>query len=277
MILTIPTLEQLQGRNRLEQFKDGHIEAKATDFAKILGAGTYIIGEHYEGYAIQDYNDNKLVTNIYDENLDLSFPPRNRFMGIRLVTNFSDISKFCSNFKINRKGHIYQADCFLYPKNIVDKNLDKLNSLHNEYISNPNNDLKMANPITLDSCPLDYESPFFPKYQEQYIYNNKIYIRVLSNTFGKITLSNNKIYNKNQFIWIESCPISWDIDQEKNIAITHDIIVSGIPFDSRERYRGRFDKTTMYDYLNNYLKKDLISSIPYTKGGYQYKKTIFKI
>ena len=278
MILTIPTLEQLEGKNRLEQFKDGHIEAKTTDFAKILGVGTLMNGNHYDGYVINDYNTSRQVTNIYDENLKLSFSPNNRFMGIRVVVNFSDISKFCSNLKINRKGHIYQANCFLYPKNIVDKNTDKLDSLYNKYVIDNNHiDLKMANSIAVDSYPIDFEAPFYPKYQEQFIYDKKLYIRVLTNTFDKVVLSNNKTYDKNEFVWIESCPILWDIDQEKNIAMTHDIITGGIPFDVKRKYKGKLEKTTMYNYLNNYLKKDLIESIPYTVAGRPYKKTKFRI
>lgn len=265
MKLTIP---------RIEHLNDDNIKAEATDFTKVLGVETLIQNKYYSGYVINDYNSNKQVTSIYDDNLELSFSPRSRFMGIRLVVNFSEISKYCSNLKINKDGHIYQANCFMYPKNVADIDLNKFENLYCEYLNDKNNaKLKTINSLTIDSYPIDSICPFFPKSQEQYMYNGKIYVRVLSNTIDKIKLSNNKIYNNNDFIWFESSPILWDIDQKNDTAMTHDIITGGIPFDSKDKYKGKFEKTTMNSYLNNYLKRDLINSVPYSKVGRQYRKT----
>ena len=276
MELTIPSLEQLEGKNCLEMFKDGHIGAKAVDFAKILGVGTYINNEYYSGYIIKDGSSNKQVTNIYQDNLKLSFNPKNRFMGIRLVVNFSDISKYCSNMRINKDGHIYQANCFMYPRNVMDKNLEMFENLYCEYLNDRYDALlKPINALTLDSYPIDSNCPFFPKTQEQYIYKGKIYVRVLSNLTEPVVLSNNETYKNNQYVWFESSPILWDVDQQNNTAITHDIICGGIPFDKKDKYRGNFEKTDLNDYINRYLKKDLINSIPYTKGGKGYQKTRF--
>ena len=255
---------------------ENNIEATATDFAKILGVGTIAPDTYHYGYLIEDYDKSKQVNVLYNENLELSFSPKKRFMGIRLVVNFSDISKYCSNIRINKNGYICSAECFMYPKNVTDNNIRTLNALSKMYSLDPTNPyLNIANSITVDSYPIQSENPFFPKTLEQYIVNKKIYVKVLSNTFDKVKLSNNKTYDNKECIWFESSPIIWDINQKNNIAMTHDIIVSGVPFDKKDKYKGNFDKTDLYEYLNTYLKKDLISSIPYSKGGKAYKKTKF--
>lgn len=45
------------------------------------------------------------------------------------------------------------------------------------------------------------------------------------------------------------------IDEDKDIAVSKKILITGIPFD--KYYSGIFEETNMYNYLNNYFIKEI--------------------
>ena len=85
-------------------------------------------------------------------------------------------------------------------------------------------------------------------------YQGKKYVRVIANTSydGKaINLSNGQSYRDKDPVWIEVSPVKWLVDEEHDIAITENIIFSGVQFDK---------ETEMYRYLNTYFINDLMPS-----------------
>jgi len=78
--------------------------------------------------------------------------------------------------------------------------------------------------------------------------------------------------------WFEWLPIIWLIDEEKDIAISQDILFTGIAINTSETYDGNFEKTRMGHFLRALskeirLEKDFILNYAYDSKG----KTGFRL
>lgn len=267
MNLTLPNIELLTGENRYKIFKDGKIGTKATDFAKASGVNGIIrqrdgLLANNEAYALTSKSSSRRPIAInYNSHL-FSFKPNSRNIGIRLMLSFSDLCSYCFEQKINENGHIYQAKAFLFPKDIVNKELaEELEEQFQEELL-----IKPELYLTTDSYPNDSLYPFFPKTNPIYKYNKKLYTKYLINTGGKsLVLSNNEEYTNGKIAWFEVKPIDFTIKQSMNIAISNDIILGGIPFNLKPRYNGHFEKTDIKYYLNSSLEPFLKESGKYMK------------
>lgn len=180
-----------------------------------------------------------------------------RFCGIRPVTQYSEIKKNCKNERITEDG-ITVVEWGVYPQQAASKEMQEtLENLFNE------GNLKETGKIyTTDSRIYhEYNKDFKAREHIEYEYSGKKYIRVKADTvfcgLGS-TLSNGKKYKDIDYVWVEVQPIVWAIDKEKNIAITEKLIVSGIQYNNYNEEIEEFDKTNLYNFMNNYLVNDII-------------------
>ena len=123
---------------------------------------------------------------------------------------------------------------------------------------------------TTDSAKYnDYDKKFEPETHEEYIYNDKKYVRIKANSYydgNKFTLSNGEEYKDDDYIWIEVQPIKWLVDENKDIAITERLLFAGIQFKHKRDYKGDFETTDLKKFLDNYFSKEIEKSTVLTSN-----------
>ena len=154
-----------------------------------------------------------------------------------------------------------------YPQNAADSRMQ--NILESEYNRGMN---KTGRSYTFDSVKDDDDNTGFkPVTYEEYEYQGKKHIRIKANFgFGgnKFMLSNGVEYRNGDYVWVEVSPVKWLIDDRKGLLISKYGLVSGIRFlDKKINYKGDFDRTEMYEYLNKYMIKDLFQNVNCIQKG----------
>ena len=151
-----------------------------------------------------------------------------------------------------------------YPQNAADSRMQ--NILESEYNRGMN---KTGRSYTFDSVKYDdYDTGFKPVTYEEYEYQGKKYIRIKANSDfdgRKLKLSNGVEYRDGDYVWVEVSPVKWLIDDKTKTLISKKGLVSGIRFldrflDRVAPYKGDFNKTEMYMFLNKYMVKDLFQN-----------------
>ncbi len=264
--LDLLTSEQV---NSLEIFEKYGIKAAITDFSVALGG--YIDDNLFT-------NDEKSLTNrigwwwtkssygdrdaraVDDTGIRIGFVDT-RTGGCRPILPYSSISSISSN-KVRGRNDVIEMEFGEYPQWACSKKLCEV--LENLYSNNNLN--KTGKVYTTDSrhykeCNKDFE----PQEHIEYEYNGKKYVRVKANSWyfrREITFSNGENYKEGDFVWIEVSPIKWLVDEESNIAITKNIIISGIQFNNEKNYTGdNFDEMNIKKFMDKYLSKEIVPSI----------------
>ncbi len=181
--------------------------------------------------------------------------------GCRPTLLFSSISRISSNVVSWRNG-ILEVEFGEYPQWVCSNDLSKL--LEKLYEENKLN--KTGKVYTTDSRHYDeYDKGFESQEHIEYEYNGKKYVRVKVNSDfdgNEIIFSNGEKYKDGDFVWISVSPIKWLVDEKNDIAITKNIIVSGIQFNNERNYTGdNFDKMNIKKFMDNYLSKEIIPSV----------------
>ena len=263
--LTIPSLDQI---NNLEVFKKYGEEASITDFSILLGG--YVNNSYYtkEGNTLEDRTgfywtriddgDNYDYV-VFWYNYDFYRRVDSRYGGARPVLPYSSISNISQNITKIEDG-ILEVEYGEYPQKAVSKDLQqKLEVLYKN-----NNLNKTGKTYTTDSRKYDeYDKAFQTQIHIEYEYNGKKYIRVKANScFGgsEFDLSNGEKYRDGYYVWVEVSPIKWIVDEKEDIAVTKNLIFSGIQFNREKNYKGNFKSTDMYKFLNEIFIKDIIPS-----------------
>lgn len=106
---------------------------------------------------------------------------------------------------------------------------------------------------------------------DEYEYQGNKYIRVLKNShtyFPDSDKTNNQAIKAadGEPVWIQVSPVKWLLDKKSGLLIAKDCLLSGIRFDRKVKYKGKFEKTEMYQYLNKYMIRDLLQSAQLTKN-----------
>lgn len=181
-----------------------------------------------------------------------------RSVGARPALPYSSISSFSTN-RVNIIYGTLMVEYGWYPQQAASAEMQTvLESLYD-------NDslLKTGNKYTTDSRKFtDYENGFDGQEHIEYEYNGKRYVRVKVNSCfdGKlITLSNGQQYKDGDYVWIEVSPIKWLVDKENDIAISKEILFSGIQFNDRQGDYKNFKDTVYYWYLNTYFIKEIMN------------------
>ena len=115
--------------------------------------------------------------------------------------------------------------------------------------------------FTFDTTGLtDYEAGLNPKKYYVYEHERKKYIRLEGRPADSDSiLSNGRDVQLGEPYWVEVLPIEWLVDEKTGIWISKKAMVSGIRFGKDDSYDGRFEKTDMYSYINNYFVKEFLA------------------
>lgn len=247
------TKSQLYGKKKMEVFKKSGAKAAITDFAILTGgyvsSNYYVPGknelEDRTGYYWTQTKEDEMNVNIVNEDGDYHLADLNFFpCGCRVALNLED--EWENFFETNSLNlNIKEVEYGYYPQKAVTKEFqqeldsafanDKIIPLKNTYTSS------------------------FGQYSA-YEYKNKKITRVqVVPVFGhdEVLLSNGEIYQNNDYVWIEILPIKWHVFEKEKILLSEKIICAGLEF-SKEEYRGNFDDTSIYTFINNILFKEAL-------------------
>ncbi len=277
--LDLLTIEQVES---LEIFVRYGTKAATTDFSAALGG---IVSNYlaFEGINLSD-RTGSWWTKSCDESNNIrtvgaaGFNEWNyinrRCSGCRPNLPFSSISKISSN-KVKSINGILEVEFGEYPQWVCSKKLcEELEDLYSN-----NNLNKTGKVYTIDSRHYyEYLKDFEPQEHIEYEYNGKKYVRVKVNSYydgRKFTFSNGEKYKDGDFVWISVSPIKWLVDEKSNIAITKNIIISGIQFNKRSNYTGdNFDEMNIKRFMDKYLLKEIMPDIINYKTNNEIKTEI---
>ena len=139
--------------------------------------------------------------------------------------------------------------------------------------------LKTKNNYTTDSRKYDaYDEKILAKQHEEYEYNGKRYVRVEANSSydgEEFTLSNGERYKDGDNVWVEVQPVKWLVDEKSLMMVAEKIIFAGVPFNEKGgNYQTKdFDKTTIKEFMDKYLSRDLKQLIGTIALGEQTEET----
>ena len=230
MEFNLLTKEQVSGNifsQQLDIFKYHGIDAEVTNFSAFNGVKR---NEGYGNYYLETSQIiNRGKANIVDSHgLLSSYSLFSRHIGIRPVTYFSSLT-------LNNSFEFISDDiiiCGEYPQARVNKKFANV-------LDNAEKTLTGKKYTILDrNC-----SPLSIK---EYEYNGSKYV-----------CTNNEFILKGQ--WFEVQPITWLIDQKKDLVVTEKILLGGIPYfiNKRDAFKG---KQCAKKYLDNYFAKEIYVS-----------------
>ena len=266
MNFTLLEQEQIFGKNRLDIFKKYGVTASITDFAILLGgyvtAGFRTGGndlKHRNGWywSKDPYGHNASIIS-YDGFDDWYIVAR-RVGGCRPASPFSSIQEI-SSIETRGKNGLIEIEYGEYPQWTCTKNIQ--NILDSAYKKGSLN--KTGKSYTVDSRKYDeYNEDFLAKEYEEYEYNGKKYVRVISNTYfdgRKVAFSTGEQYKNGDSVWVEVSPVRWLVDEKSKIMVAKHILFAGIQFNKEQNYQGDFDNTTLGKYLKEVFSKDILPS-----------------
>ena len=269
---TLLSKNQVWGRKRLDIFEKRGIKAAATDFSKILGAE--IFKETVDGTDFNVRVDNR--TGFY-------------WTRTRDANNGSFVyivEKNASKNKVN--GFFHNAS--IRPAIIIPKGEEIPTNgkkperaedgvLEVEYGYYPQRvATAFKQGILEDLYQRNRLSPTFNSYHtmgeedslirnNEYEYEGKRYVRIKpSLAYADIykerqarVLSNTKIYDCDEYVWVEVQPVKWLVDEKEMIMVSEKLICSGVPFNDRPNSSiVRFEDTFIKKFMDNYLLKEMI-------------------
>ena len=266
MEVTLLGKEQVFGEDRLKIFDEYGTMAAITDFAILLGGFVANI-YHYRNINSLENRvgfywtkssgdctpiDTYFVVTDSDDILERSY-------GVRPVIPYSLINNFFSNEVVIEDG-ILEVEYGEYPQKAVSKETQEI--LEKAYNNNYFSIKKTGKIYTTDSRKWnEYDRKFNEQSIEEYLFEDgKKYVRVKANPCFHVCnfiLSNGEECSNGEYFWIEVSPIKWLVDVEKNIALSERILFAGIQFDNENEYKGSFEETFMYNYLNTIFIKDI--------------------
>ena len=262
---TFLTEEQIFGKEKLEIFEKYGTKAAITDFSILLGG--YVSNYHTSGeislknrtgywwtYSYVGHGAAYLVSKDGYENWnDVDF----RNDGARPAVSFSSISAFSSN-KVRLINGLFEVEYGEYPQTIVSEAI----SIKLEKAYQKETIKKTGKEYTTDSVFIEaFSSKFEARTHTEYKYNGKKYIRFVGdiNCEDEI-LSDGRNIQENNAYWVEVEPIKWLVDEKNDIALSKNILFSGVRYADEETYTGDFEKTEMKMFLDTYFAKDIIPS-----------------
>lgn len=238
-------------------FKQFGITANHTDFSLLTGGDVtfdYLTSKSKKPQAdywtdIKNENIFPMIINSFGETEFAFINQRN--IGIRLVLKYSDfVNEVIDENVIN--DNISEALLGSYPNEVCD--YDTSNLLEKLYCLN---NLSLAPKKYLINENLIQRSGFIPKNLDVYEYLDNHYVRIISNNLHpNLRLSNGMFSNNGEFYWIKVTPLVWYLDKEKDIMLTKDVIVSGIPYRINKKFY-----TNEEAFLNLFVGNRLIEDI----------------
>ena len=260
---TLLSLEQVS-RKKIDVIEKLGAKCAISDFAILLGARVS------NGYHVDDDDSLKGRTGFWflsssDSGGSVRYVSEDgsrkwsnaclRSRAIRPTLPLANISDISQNGVRGRSGFV-EIEYGKYPQYAVDSRLNRI--LNDEFSAGKLR--KTGKTYTTDSRMWNQNSQKFkPTEHEEFEYNGKKYVRVKSNSYGRIyELSNGFNIMPNDIVWVEVSPIVWYVSENSNMLVSKILLASGIRFCDNGNYYGNFKDTEMYMFLNKYFAKDII-------------------
>ena len=265
MELTFLTEEQIFGDDKLDIISKYGTKCAITDFAILLGG---VVSSNFytsEGNTLKDrngcwwtktpYNDDAHVVNTYGHSY-WNFV-NCRHSGSRPALSYSSIRSISMKGVRDNFG-IKEVEYGEYPQWVASENISR--ELERAY--NNGNLRTTGKSYTTDSVFYqDTDISFRARTHTEYIYNGSKYIRFLSDSnCNKQVLSDGRTIELLTPYWIAVEPITWLVDEKTDIALSKKIIFSGVQFKNLRDYKGDFENTNIYNFMNTYLIKEIINN-----------------
>lgn len=263
--------KKIFGNKQLNIFKKIGVKSAITDFAILSGGDVSYINFTSEG------NSMKERTGYYFTETSFTINPHNIFIepdfiivttdgkknysdffgvGLRPAFSYSSISNLNLNEKIGKFG-IKEIEYGEYPQWVDDDTHSfRLELQYSDGIIDPTGKTYTTNTKKFDE--------FKPQKHIEYGYNSGKYIRFVGdlNSEGEV-LSNGKKVVSGEPYWIKVEPITWLVDEKTNIAISKNILLSGLKtkYDILHREEEDFKYTNIKKFMDTYLSKEIECSV----------------
>lgn len=268
---TFLTNEELFGDKQLDVLKKYGMIMSVTDFSILLGA--FVSDDYYSsegkdlknraGYywSASSGGDGYVRAVDYDGSMDW-LNPSMRTGAARPASTYSNLSLISPNVVRGANG-VIEIEYGEFPQMAVSESQNRqLEDLYKR-----NSLKKTGNFYTTDSNKWDdYDVPFKAMKHEEFEYNGKRYIRVISKTGihgnGDKKLSNGVLLNNidNQPVWIEVQPIKRLVDEKTKKLVIKDGVFSGVRFNQRGAYDGNFINTEIKKFMDTYFSKEIVAN-----------------
>lgn len=113
-----------------------------------------------------------------------------------------------------------------------------------------------------------YSEGFHPKIIQEYLCDGKKYVRVEANSSfcgETFQLSNGERYKDKDQVWVKVSPIRWIVDEEENLAVSRNLLVSGIRYHAADNTLTDFASSEMKQYLDNCFSKEIEKETTYVQ------------
>ena len=254
---TFLSVDNIAGIKKFKILENYGVKAQTTDYAILLGAD---VDGNRNGkwWTSTEYGGN---VKIIDENGFEDFTSAaNKKIGSRPAILYSSIfldTKSDVDGKDFVTRHIAEVEFGEFPQTAVSTELN--NILEEEY---KNSKLEYAYKTYTSSYSKDRTTSEIVKEKNQeYKYKGKRYVRVIASkeSNGK-KMSNGVAVKAGDPYWIQIEPITWIADRNENIAISKNILVSGMEFNLSKIYRGDFEETSINEYFDKDFAIEILNS-----------------
>ncbi len=248
---TLLTKDQVYGENRLEIFKKCSPKAKPTDYAILLGSSYSIWGTQswMEHHIIDEH---EAIFSIDCHGQPISEPTCLESIGVRPAVRYSDIAYMRSNERINEFG-IKEVEYGEYLKTAVDSELFK------ELWSAKDSLEAAGKSFTAPDMNIDDVDNYASDKLIVYMYKGEKYVLCkASSSVYKYHLSNNTVYG-DEYCFIKVEPIVWLVDEKNNIAVSKDILFSGIQYYIGKGIKYKFETSNIKRFLDVYFANEIMT------------------
>ena len=260
---TFLTADEVFGKDRLIFFNNKHHVCRATDYAILHGimrtgglknesgeyspSGLWWLKDKYGSYkkrVLTCTNDLRRD----DRDMDIAY------IGVRPAISYSSISPYVTNVNRLDKG-ILEVDFGAYPRDVVSSDLsEKLENIYNTGTLNTTSKVYTCKSTgyTNSKEPPDYKQ--FVEYE----YNGERYIRYVCNECLLYVNFHGCLHViPGDVFWIKVEPIKWIVDELNDVALSKEILFSGMKYDD-ENYMGDFEETSIKKYIDLHFAREII-------------------
>lgn len=264
---TLLGLQHLTGSKKLGIIKKYGTRSVKTDFSILLGItpryysnDDVVLQQRTGCYFLKTYNNE----NISDGTIACMYidfdgsagatDVRRRNIGVRPAIKYTDLTQIVSSIDDSQE-EIYYGE---YPQWVASEEISK--EMENLFVKGFL--VETGKFYTTDSL-------IFTKYKEkikernftEYEFKGKKYIRFIGDKINKgQKLSDGRVIEEGKAYYVEVSKVKWLLDKEENIALSENILFSGIQFNDVKDYKMDLEHTTIYWYLNSIFSQDLIPS-----------------
>ena len=236
MNLRVLKKDEVFGKNKLDIFNIYGTRCNITDFALLFAEENYRYlnqkNFYYNVPLLKDIKYN-IINNLGITDIADFSDCKTKCICPRISVAYCDIAPISKDIKFIN-NNIKEVICGEYPMNKVDDNLNR--KLEFQYWL-----------INLQQTEKRYHNYMYSS--NLYLYKGKKYIQIFQRDYN--------IFSNRETCWVEVKPVVWIVDIKKNIAITKDVIVAGIP----SKYID-FEKDGYFTkFMDRYLANDLFEKI----------------